>query len=149
MCSHWREVALDAPQLWTDIGVSKPALVDAMFSRSKDMPISVSFSPPHGRVYGDNTLEVLLDHCVGTHAARIRVLNLDDIEYETLQVLGRQLPVLQSLRILSTQTNRYAAPRLSLCAPRLQELVVRLSQDLLQSYVKYAADYLSCLTIPS
>ncbi|KZV97334.1 hypothetical protein EXIGLDRAFT_832902 [Exidia glandulosa HHB12029] len=134
VCSRWREVALDAPQLWTDIIVSKPALVDAMLSRSQAVPISVSFSPPQGCAYGDNALELLLDHCVGAHAARIRVLSLDDIGCDTLKVLGHQLPVLERLRILSMDTNWYAAPHMLLRSPLLKELVVRLSPDLLESF---------------
>ncbi|KAG6811081.1 hypothetical protein H0H92_009040 [Tricholoma furcatifolium] len=41
ICSHWREVALSTPTLWSTINVEHPTWASEMLQRSKDVPLAV------------------------------------------------------------------------------------------------------------
>lgn len=70
----------------------------------------------------------MLDMCIGGHAARIRALDLDDIQNDVLYALGCEFPLLESLRIFMSpappSVSRPSPWGMLLRAPRLKELAV-------------------------
>jgi len=134
VCSYWRRVALDYPNLWTRISLHSPSWALEMLARSKTAPITVEAA----EVVGDRQSPMniaLLDilKCL----PRIRELSLvqpesrsgsdsDVVDAPFLEQVVARLdapaPLLESLKITYSHSNYAVPPILSCGSPRLRHL---------------------------
>ncbi|KAG6813470.1 hypothetical protein H0H92_010804 [Tricholoma furcatifolium] len=77
VCSHWREVALSTPALWSTLHLDYPAWAPEMLRRSKDVALSVK---SYGTLY--EQAYYILHQILTSHLHRVKHLSLiNDEEY--------------------------------------------------------------------
>ncbi|KAG6830067.1 hypothetical protein H0H92_002357 [Tricholoma furcatifolium] len=79
VCSHWREVSLSTPRLWSTLHLDSPTRSLEMFRRSKGIPLTVVL---YGQMF-KGAYDVL-HQVVASHLHHIKALTLgteDDMEY--------------------------------------------------------------------
>ncbi|KAF8069019.1 hypothetical protein FPV67DRAFT_1101678 [Lyophyllum atratum] len=133
VCSHWRRVALDCPNLWTRIPFSYPTWAQEMLTRSKMAALTVdvkigdgSYEVPYG--IADTLVKGVL-----RNLSRIGNLSLSQLEcnnqkfMEFISLLNVPAPLLETCRISFNRTNdnnRLPACLFSGESPRLTQLTL-------------------------
>ncbi|OSX67877.1 hypothetical protein POSPLADRAFT_1030765 [Postia placenta MAD-698-R-SB12] len=100
ICSHWREVAIHIPELWTSLpDIRTAGAVDAIAARSGTCPLKISMrdqaSPGMQRIlraHGQRVIELLWDQCDIKLASSLRTLNFNAPVLRTLALSGIPLP---------------------------------------------------------
>ncbi|KAK1231512.1 hypothetical protein PQX77_005378 [Marasmius sp. AFHP31] len=133
VCSRWREVTVNSPELWASIGFSvneerayKP--VSLSLSRSRNYPLSVHISGTGEK--GPESFQVLLD-LLYQHCDRLRHLDLTDLAWDIIEDFmkpSNDTPLLQSVVCLGDIAEIVLA-RLITNAPRLQDIEYSISPD--------------------
>ncbi|KAG6910749.1 hypothetical protein DXG01_008281 [Tephrocybe rancida] len=103
VCSHWREVALSAPYLWSSIAMDHPSWATEMIQRSKAVPLRISY---RGILYGKHGSKVessytILETVLCSQLARIKTLTLEPqlVAFgENTMAMGRFAKLLSMLK---------------------------------------------------
>ena len=132
VCSDWRRVALDYPNLWTRISLHSPSWALEMLARSKTASITVDAAAVDEDRHSPMNIALLdILKCL----PRIRELSLmqpvsqggSDIDEPFLEQVVARLdgpaPLLESLKISYSHSSARAAPLILSCGtPRLRHL---------------------------
>ncbi|KAL0061436.1 hypothetical protein AAF712_011730 [Marasmius tenuissimus] len=139
VCSRWREVSLNSPELWASIGFSvneeralKP--VSISLSRSRNYPLSVYISGSGEK--GPESFQVLLA-LLYQHCDRLCHLDLTDLAWDIIEDFMKPLndtPLLESVVCMGDLAEIVLA-KLITNAPRLQDIEYSIAQD------PYLSDY--------
>ncbi|KAG6908829.1 hypothetical protein DXG01_003182 [Tephrocybe rancida] len=90
VCSHWRDVALYTPKLWSDIPLDYPECVEEMLQRSKMALLTIAYRPlsrfrsPPKPVYS----LIALKEMFSSHLPRIGNLTLNNLTQPFLEYLN-------------------------------------------------------------
>ncbi|KAG6910746.1 hypothetical protein DXG01_008278 [Tephrocybe rancida] len=79
VCSHWREVALSAPYLWSRIPIDDPSWATEMLQRSKAVPLRISYRGPLYGKHGSDveSAHMILETVLCSQMARVKTLTLE------------------------------------------------------------------------
>ena len=125
VCTHWRRVALECPDLWTTIPFSLPRWAKEMLIRSKMAPLTIVAS-----LYQSKRLHTELVHFAMLEMFRIQKLSLtvlqDSGNKNLLTGLARPAPLLESLSISCATPSVNILPKgiFSGEVPRLREVTL-------------------------
>ncbi|KAG6886253.1 hypothetical protein C0992_004528 [Termitomyces sp. T32_za158] len=117
VCSHWREVALNVPELWSNIPLYNPRWAREMVRRSDPMPMTIRYEGP--------TSVTKNERCTRSFQLLIGILRFFLPRIKSLTLDSRKT----SGRFLSYQTSRESINILSLLnnpASMMERLEVRL-----------------------
>jgi hypothetical protein len=120
VCQRWREVAVDSPNLWSNLPLTHPEAVETFIRRSKAVPLSVEY---HGK---DPTSQEALVKALQSDAYRLYSLSITarDIKHLLSSVTG-SAPFLKTLELFSWDADSLPAGFLRGGAPSLTHLQVQ------------------------
>ncbi|KAG6816815.1 hypothetical protein H0H87_002658 [Tephrocybe sp. NHM501043] len=99
VCSHWRDVAIATPNLWSNILMYFTGWAQEMLKRSKLAPLTITFQPgPRSFIdRGTTASYTIMTEILSAHLSRIKSINLDfkDATYLTPEQRGEILDLLQ------------------------------------------------------
>ncbi|KAG6848626.1 hypothetical protein H0H93_015392 [Arthromyces matolae] len=128
VCSRWRDVALDINNLWTNIPLGNPKWCRAMLLRSKAATLTISFN---ASLYRPSILPEsfsLLKEILQNHMSRIKTLSLESLppsRNDIFGLLNQPAPILEILKVQTTDPTTSKVPPIILQTSRLQSLTLR------------------------
>ena len=97
VCRHWREVALNCPQLWSEISLYMGReWTRKMIARAKQAPLDI---------YSGNEAGNLLALVVPGHLSHTKSLNISDVDLNVVHSLTAAAPILERLTLYSTMAD--------------------------------------------
>lgn len=95
VCKHWRDVALNCPQMWSEIDFNLPGLARIMVDRSKQIPVAVTI--PHRL---SATSEPYASQILSQpHRLRSLTTSEDESKPSRIQEMTSPAPVLRNLNM--------------------------------------------------
>ncbi|KAG6915796.1 hypothetical protein DXG01_009797 [Tephrocybe rancida] len=129
VCSHWREVALSASNLWTNIPIGYPSWATEMIQRSKAAPLTIPYQNPLYFNPANNLsprFHTFLKNILSSHMSRIKNLTLQRLYRpsepviaqerltELLALLEQPAPLLERLKVVRPlQSNAILEPEMN------------------------------------
>ncbi|KAG6908827.1 hypothetical protein DXG01_003180 [Tephrocybe rancida] len=117
VCSHWRDVALSTPNLWSDIPLEYSGCVPEMLKRSKMSPLTISFRPStsHRYDYSKNSSNsyIALKEVLGSRLSITRNLTLNLVQSNTYTFHNQGIEIVEIISLLDQP------------APRMEQLELR------------------------
>ncbi|KAG6846932.1 hypothetical protein H0H93_011039, partial [Arthromyces matolae] len=130
VCSHWRNVALHLPGLWTNIPLGNPTWAKEMVVRSKSAILTINHNPfsyvtPFGpsRAYSASSFS-LFKEILKNHMSRLGTLSVDSVHDDLCPLLDVPAPNLQSLKFVMPQSITLTLPPKILQTSQLQSLIL-------------------------
>ncbi|KAG6919788.1 hypothetical protein DXG01_000288 [Tephrocybe rancida] len=103
VCSHWRNVALYTPKLWSDIPLDYPECVEEMLERSKMALLTIAYRPPSRSFTSptkpSNSL-IALKEMLSFHLPRNRNLNLGTLPQAIYGYAAQDIKITDVLALL-------------------------------------------------
>lgn len=103
--SHWRQVALGTPKLWTRIFRAHMLLeqMEAYLERSKIVPIDLHVESGHMSVNADSYTELIRPHMARCRHLSIHAYYSDHLFAQLNLLAGQRAPFLRSLELVCTK----------------------------------------------
>ncbi|KAG6879493.1 hypothetical protein C0992_002103 [Termitomyces sp. T32_za158] len=143
VCSHWREVALKIPNLWSNIPLNNPSWAEEMVRRSNPVPLTIRYRGPMRVMKNERCIRSFktVTEILRFHLPRIKNLTLDSWptfhhflengwpsseSIDILSLLNQPAPMMERLEVqLLNETPNKLPCELFTMSSRLRHLTLR------------------------